>query len=89
MTKLIPTGSKVVVQPLAGDNEKVGSIHIPEAHRDRQSMDAVVVAVGPRAEVPVVVGDRVVTPRYGGTEVDVGGRRFKLIEAKELLAVVE
>jgi chaperonin GroES len=90
MRRIKPTGTKVLVQPLVGGNEMVNGLHIPEAHRDQQSMDAVVVQVGTGLlNSPVKVGDRVVTSRYGGTEVKVGSTFYRLIEVKELLAVVE
>lgn len=88
--KFKPHGDRILVEPVKGNDEQVGSIHIPEAHRERQlSIEGTVAAIGSKITVDVKVGDRVVMERYRGEDVQMAGRMFKLVTSKEILAIIE
>ncbi|HBD06419.1 MAG TPA: co-chaperone GroES [Firmicutes bacterium] len=72
----------------------VGGFIIPES-KEKPST-AKVVAVGPGKEVdgklvsiPVKVGDKVVFKEYSTTEYKDGDKKYLLIKAEDLLAIVE
>lgn len=88
MTRIKPTAQRVLVEPMQGVTETVGSIVIPEAHRDKAPAEGVVVNVA-AGVTRVQIGDRVVIPRYDGTDVRVGRTMFKLYKESEILAVIE
>lgn len=90
MKTFVPIGEKVLVEPIMGGNQKVGHIHIPEAHRDEKPAECMVVSLG-RTNKPfeVKVGDRVLVDRWLGTEVQMGSRSYKLIEAQNILAIID
>ena len=57
---------------------------------------AEVIAVGPggvvdgkEIEMFVKVGDKVVTSKYGGTEVKVDGEEYTIVRQSDILAIVE
>jgi chaperonin GroES len=60
-------------------------------------MVATVIAVGPgkahgtdKAEpMPIKVGDRVLTSKYGGTEVKLGDETVSIVSLSDVLAIVE
>lgn len=87
--KFTPTGNRVLIEPVVGDNKSINGIHIPDAHRDNSPSEGVVVALGTKGPFEVKVGDRVVINRYTGIEVKLSGKTFKMMDNSELLAVVE
>ena len=60
-------------------------------------MEAIVVALGTgkttddgkKVEFEVKVGDRVLISKYGGTEIKVDGKEYKVLNADDILAIVE
>lgn len=87
MIKFKPTRDRILVEPVH-QAPVVGSIHIPEAVKEQRPAEAIVVALGPAHDLPVQVGDRVITDRYAGSEVRMGEARYRLVEARDLLAIV-
>lgn len=75
-------------QPLT-DRPQVGRIVIPDAHREPYPQEASVVAVGPKVKLPIRVGDRVLTDAFAGQRVEVGGVVQRLLDEKDVIAVVE
>lgn len=96
--KIIPIGDNVVVQLLEQKKTK-GGIIIPDKARTNQR-DAVigkVLAAGPGriteygTTVPAGVkeGDYVLLARAAGTEVDLDGKKVRILRGVELLGTVE
>lgn len=90
-----PTGNRILVEPIAASDHARG-LFIPENSRDVSS-EGIVVSVGPgkandKGIIPepiVKVGDRVYFERYGGIDVKVDEKPFKLLNPNELLAIIE
>jgi chaperonin GroES len=82
-----PTNNRILVEPIHGAPQR-GAIHLPEAHRESRPAEAMVVALGPRNELPIRVGDRVLTERYNGNEVHIGGKAYRLLEPVDVIALV-
>ena len=91
---LKPLGGRVLVKPLEGESKSTGGILLPDTARKRPQ-EGEVVAVGEgklldsgqMEPVPVAVGDIVVYPEYGGTEVKLDDVEYLLIDSDSLLAV--
>ncbi len=92
--EVLPLGDRVLVRRV-DEVAKVGSIELPEAHREKP-VEGVVVAVGEgtRLEdgtvrpVGVAVGDRVLFGKFAGTEVEVGGVDHVIFREEDILARV-
>ena len=73
----------------------MGGILIPDSAKEKPQ-EARVVALGTgkvdedgkKIEFEVKVGDIVLTSKYGGTEVKVDGKEYKLVSASDILAIV-
>lgn len=94
MTKLKPIGDRIIFKP-AKTEEKIGSIFIPQNATERPS-EGEVVAIGPlvinKALTPgasLSVGDKVIVSKYCGTEIKVDGEEFRIVEAKDIMAVIK
>lgn len=88
--KFKPHGDRLLIEPVLGHDDKIGSILIPEAHRERQlSIEGTIVAIGSKITVDVKVGDHVIMERYRGEDIKMENRMFKLVTSKEILAIIE
>jgi chaperonin GroES len=75
---------------------KKGRIIIPDTAKEKP-MESMVVALGTGKtgddgkKVPFEVrkGDRVLVSRYGGTEIKLDGKEYKILNGDDILAVIE
>ena len=91
---LKPLADRVVVKPLVADQQKVGSIIIPDTAKEKP-MQGEVIAVGPgRSEngavvaMEVKVGDKVLYGKYSGTEVSVEGEDYLIMRESDIFAII-
>ena len=83
-----PLGSRVLVEILDEDSVTASGLVIPDTAKEKQQK-GVVTAVGDDEEVITVkVGEKVLFPKYTGTELSLDGKDFLIIDATELLAVL-
>ena len=95
MSKVQPLGDRVLVEAIIENDVKIGGIFIPDAAKEKP-MEAKVIAIGTggvdkdgkRIEFHVKVGDTVLTSKYGGTEVKIEGKEFKILNQSDILAVI-
>ena len=95
-SKIKPLGDHVLVEPAEEKEVKKGGIIIPDTAKEKP-MESVVVALGTGKtddngkKVPFEVkkGDRVLVTKYGGTEIKLDGKEYKILSSDDLLAVIE
>jgi chaperonin GroES len=94
--KIKPLGDHVLVEPAEEKEVKKGGIIIPDTAKEKPTEGVVrAVGSGKREEdgkvIPLEVkeGDRVLMTKYGGTEVKLDGKEYKLLRSDDILAVVE
>ena len=93
---LKPLGDRVLVEPVEEKEVKKGGIIIPDTAKEKPT-EGVIVALGTGKtddngkKVPFEVkkGDRVLISKYGGTEVKLNGKEYKILNSDDILAVVE
>ena len=95
MTKIRPLGDRVLVEPIDVKEMTKGGIIIPDNAKEKP-MEGKVVAVGKKLDkegkeikFDVKVGDKVLLPKYGGTEVKLNDKIYQLVREEGLLGVVE
>ncbi len=93
--KIRPLGDRVLVEPQEEKEQTVGGIIIPDAAKEKP-MQGKVLAIGKKfdkdhKEIPfsVKVGDTVLLPKYGGTEVKIDTKKLTLVREEDLLGVIE
>jgi chaperonin GroES len=90
-----PLGDRVLLELSENTEEMKGGILIPETAKEKPQ-EYIVIALGTGklddkgVKIPfdVKVGDRVLTSRYGGTEVKVGSKEYKVVSQDDILAIV-
>jgi len=93
---LKPLGDRVLVEPVEEKETKKGGIIIPDTAKEKPT-EGVIVALGTGKtdddgkKVPFEVkkGDRVLISKYGGTEVKLNGKEYKILNSDDILALVE
>jgi len=91
-----PLGDRVLVEPLEEKEIKKGGIIIPDTAKEKPT-EGLVVALGTGKtddngkKVPFEVkkGDRVLVSKYGGTEIKLDGKEYKIFNSDDLLAVID
>jgi chaperonin GroES len=91
-----PLGDRVLVEPQEEKETKKGGIIIPDTAKEKPQ-EGVVRALGTgklnddgkRQPFEVKVGDRVLVSKYGGTEIKIDGKEYKLLSSDDILAVLE
>ena len=93
--KIRPLGDRVLVEPIEEKEQTVGGIIIPDAAKEKP-MQGKVIAVGKKTDkdgkelaFDVKVGDTVLLPKYGGTEVKLNDKKLQLVREEDLLGVLE
>src|SRR5246500_3109871 len=91
-----PIGDRILVEPVEEKEVKKGGIIIPDTAKEKP-MESLVVALGTGKtddngkKVPFEVkkGDRVLVSKYGGTEIKIDGKEYKIFNADDLVAILE
>jgi chaperonin GroES len=93
--KIKPLGDRVLVEPLKEGEVLKGGIIIPDTAKEKPQ-EGTVIALGTGKidddgkVVPFNVkkGDLVLMPKYGGTEVKMGGKEYQIMREEDILAVI-
>lgn len=86
--KLKPLGDRVIVQAIDSEEVTASGLVLPDTAKEKPQRGEVV-AVGDDTEtIKVAVGDRVLFPKYTGTEIRIDAADHLIIDSTELLAIV-
>ena len=93
--KVKPLGDRVLVEPAEEKEVKQGGIIIPDTAKEKPT-EAVVRVLGTGkkddegkvSDFEVKVGDRVLISKYGGTEIKLDGKEYKLLNSDDILAIL-
>ncbi len=83
-----PLGARVMVKAVEREQTTDSGIVLPDTAKEKQQ-NAEVVAVGDHEDVKVSVGDVVVVRKYSGTEVKLDDEEHRIVDAEDVLGVVE
>jgi chaperonin GroES len=83
-----PLGSRVLVRVLAEENMTKSGLYVPDTAKEKPQRGEVI-AIGEDTElIKVTVGDRVLFPKYTGTELRIDDQDHLIIDAGDLLAIL-
>src|SRR6266571_4307661 len=96
--KVRPIGDRFLVEPVEEKAEKTkkGGIIIPDTAKEKP-MESVVVAVGTgktgddgkKVFLEVKKGDHVLVSKYGGTEIKLNGKEYRIFKGDDVLAIID
>ena len=91
-----PLGDRVLVEPIEERETKKGGIIIPDSAKEKPKEGKVIaVGTGKRDDDGKLIafnvkkGDRVLMPKYGGTEVKMDDKNYQIVREDDILAVIE
>ena len=95
-TTIKPLEDRVLVQPLEAEQTTASGLVIPDTAKEKPQ-EGKIIAAGPgrvddkgtRIPMDVKEGDVVIFSKYGGTDVKYDGQEYLLLNARDILAVVE
>ena len=84
-----PLDDRVLVEQVE-EEEKVGSIIIPETAKEKPRM-AKVIAVGTDEDLQdhIKVGDTIIYSKYSGDELKIDDKEYLIVQRGDILAVVD
>ena len=91
-----PNEDRVLVRPAAAEEKTASGIIIPDTAKEKPQ-EGIVVALGTgklddngkRIPFEVKKGDRVLVSKYGGTEIKLDGKEYKIFSSDDLLAIID
>ena len=91
-----PLGDRLLVEAVEEKETKKGGIIIPDSAKEKPQ-EAIIIALGTGKtddngkKVPFEVkkGDRVLVSKYGGTEIKLDGKEYKILNSDDILAVID
>jgi chaperonin GroES len=96
--KVRPIGDRFLVEAIEekAENGKKGGIVIPDSAKEKP-IESLVVAVGTgktnddgtKVFLDVKKGDRVLVSKYGGTEIKLDGKEYRIFNGDDILAVID
>jgi chaperonin GroES len=86
--KLKPLGERALVKVVEREETTPSGIVLPDTAKEKPQT-AEVVAVGEADEVKVNQGDIIVFAKYSGTEITLNGEDYMILDADDILGVVE
>jgi chaperonin GroES len=95
-TKLRPLHDRVLIKRLEAQDEKHGSIIIPDSAREKPQEGKVIAAGTGRVTeegktLPLVVktGDRILFGKYSGSEVKIDGEELLIMKEEDILGILD
>jgi len=93
---LRPLGDRVLVEPAEEKEVKKGGIIIPDSAKEKPT-EGIIIALGTgktdedgkKLPFEVKKGDRVLVSKYGGTEIKLDGKEYKILNSDDILAVID
>jgi chaperonin GroES len=95
-TKLRPLHDRVLIRRLEAQDEKHGSIIIPDSAKEKPQEGKVIAAGTGRVTedgktLPLVVkaGDRILFGKYSGSEVKIDGEELLIMKEEDILGILD
>ena len=90
-----PLGDRVLVELVEEKETKKGGIIIPDSAKEKPT-EGLVKALGTgkldddgkKIAFEVKIGDRVLVSKYGGSDIKIDGKEYKIFSSDDLIAIV-
>jgi len=85
-----PMDDRVLIEQVEEEEQKVGTIIIPDTAKEKPRMGKVV-AVGTDEDLQdhIKVGDTIIYSKYSGDEIKFDDKEYLIVQRGDILAVVE
>ncbi len=83
-----PLGERVLISPVEEENRTSSGLYIPDTAKEKPQTGIVIAIGDDDEEIKVKVGQKVLFPKYTGTEIKLDGKQHIIMDASDLLAVI-
>ncbi len=94
--KIRPLGDKLVVEVIEETETTPGGIFIPDSAREKPQKGKILAVGsgktlenGKKEEMEVKVNDIILFTKYGGTDIKIDNKEYKILSIKDVLGVIE
>jgi chaperonin GroES len=94
--KVKPLGERVLVKRIEPEEVKKGGIIIPDTAKEKPQQGEVIAVglgkldeKGKRTPMDVKKGDRILFGKYSGTEIEIDGEEYLIMQEDDILAIVQ
>jgi len=94
--KIQPLGDRVLVEPVKENEVKKGGIIIPDTAKEKPQEGKVIAVGSGKLDdngklIPFHVkkGDKILMPKYGGTEIKIDNKDYLILREEDILGVIE
>lgn len=85
-----PLGARVLVLPIEGETQSPGGVLLPETAKEKPQQGTIEAIGNPDdLTTDLKVGDRVLFPKYTGTEIKYQGKTYLLMNEDDVLARIK
>jgi len=94
--KLVPLDDRVVIKQSEAEEKTAGGIILPDTAKEKPHIGKVI-AIGPgkllkdgkRGQMSVKKNDKVIYAKYIGSEVEIDGEQYVILQESDILGIVE
>jgi chaperonin GroES len=88
--KIKPLDDRILLEPAEAEERTSSGIIIPDSAKEKPRIGTVI-AVGTDDDLreKVKEGNKVLFAKYGGDEVEMNGKEYRILQRSDILAVVE
>lgn len=88
--KIKPLDDRVLLEPMPAEEKTSSGLIIPDTAKEKPRV-GLIVAVGTDDDLneKIKAGYKVLFAKYGGDEIEIDGKEFRILQRSDILAVVE
>ncbi len=88
--KVKPIDDRLLIEPVEAESTTSGGIIIPDTAKEKPII-GVVIEVGTDEEIQEIFkkGDKVLFAKYGGEEITIENKEYKIVQRGDILAKIE
>lgn len=88
--KIRPLDDRVLLEPMPAEEKTSSGLIIPDSAKEKPRF-GVVIAVGTDEDLKEKIkeGNKVLFAKYGGDEIEMNGKEYRILQRSDILAVVE
>lgn len=83
-----PLGERVLLKAEVAEEKTKSGLYIPQTAQEK-TQTGTVTAIGESEDIHVKVGDKVMHDKYAGTAISIEGEDYLIVNASDIIAIVE
>jgi chaperonin GroES len=90
LMKIKPLDDRVLLEAMPAEEKTSSGLIIPDSAKEKPRI-GVVIAVGTDEDLreKIKEGNKVLFAKYGGDEIEMNGKEYRILQRSDILAVVE